>query len=294
MTNRKKEVIKNAHRLFLDKGFHATSIQDILEYSGISKGTFYNYFSSKNELLIDLIKTIYLGLDKSRNELLIGQDRSDISIFRKQIELQIATNRKYNLLPLFEEVSASGDEELKQFIKRGQLRNINWKYERFVELFGEDKKTYLLDCAIMFTGMLQQNLRYYRMAYGPNGDAEPVVRYCVERIAHLVEHVADTGDQLLDPSMLHVWIPKENNGDRQIQQELSETIFVLKKKLVNNGENAKYLELVEFLHDELLQTKHPRKFLIESCLLSLKQGKTSIEKKDLQQLEVLIENFLSM
>ena len=52
MNDRKQHVINKAHQLFIDKGFQATSIQDILDYSGISKGTFYNYFSSKNELLI--------------------------------------------------------------------------------------------------------------------------------------------------------------------------------------------------------------------------------------------------
>lgn len=59
MNNRKMHVIQKAHQLFLEKGFQATSIQDILDYSGISKGTFYNYFSSKNELLISIFKTLH-------------------------------------------------------------------------------------------------------------------------------------------------------------------------------------------------------------------------------------------
>ncbi|MFP3340850.1 TetR/AcrR family transcriptional regulator, partial [Micrococcus sp. SIMBA_131] len=59
MNDRKQHVIKMAHQLFIERGFQSTSIQDILEYSGISKGTFYNYFSSKNELLIALFKALY-------------------------------------------------------------------------------------------------------------------------------------------------------------------------------------------------------------------------------------------
>ena len=73
-----------AHQLFIDKGFHATSINDIIEYSGISKGTFYNYFSSKNELIIELFKTNYKQLEKDRNDLLIGQDPANFEIFIKQ------------------------------------------------------------------------------------------------------------------------------------------------------------------------------------------------------------------
>ncbi|MGA9287974.1 MAG: helix-turn-helix domain-containing protein, partial [Anaerobacillus sp.] len=63
MNDRKQHVIKMAHQLFIDRGFQATSIQDILDYSGISKGTFYNYFSSKNELLIALFKALYGSME---------------------------------------------------------------------------------------------------------------------------------------------------------------------------------------------------------------------------------------
>lgn len=44
MNKRKMHVIDTARELFIKHGYHATSIQDILEASGISKGSFYNYF----------------------------------------------------------------------------------------------------------------------------------------------------------------------------------------------------------------------------------------------------------
>ena len=154
MNDRKQQVVNKAHQLFIDKGFQATSIQDILDYSGISKGTFYNYFSSKNELLIAIFKNIFEKVEQGRNELLIGQDASNIEIFMKQIEFQLKTNHDNKLLSLFEEVHFSNDEDLKQFIKRGNFQSLHWLYGRFIDLFGESKKPYLLDCAIMFMGIL--------------------------------------------------------------------------------------------------------------------------------------------
>ncbi|WP_246483829.1 TetR/AcrR family transcriptional regulator [Heyndrickxia vini] len=87
MKSRKQHVMTVAHQLFIHKGFQATSIQDILEGSSISKGTFYNYFPSKNELLLAIFADSYNELEKKREKLLIGQNRSDIEIFIKQIEL---------------------------------------------------------------------------------------------------------------------------------------------------------------------------------------------------------------
>ncbi|MCB6745843.1 TetR/AcrR family transcriptional regulator, partial [Anaerostipes hadrus] len=41
-------------RLFEQKGFTETSIQDIVDSIGATKGTFYYYFSSKEQLLMDI------------------------------------------------------------------------------------------------------------------------------------------------------------------------------------------------------------------------------------------------
>lgn len=293
MNDRKQHVIKVAHQLFIDKGFQATSIQDILEYSGISKGTFYNYFSSKNELLIALFKMIYKRMEHERNALLIGQDPANIQIFVKQVELQMETNRTNKLISLFEEVYFSNDAELKGFIKRGQLRMICWTYERFIDIFGDSKKPYLVDCAIMFTGILQYNLRYFGMAHESNTSIHQVVRYSVERVAKMVDEVAKTGEQLIRPEFLDSWLPNYHKASGSFQQKLDQTIGTLKKALPYSKQPSKHHELLDFIQTELLHSKSPRRFLIESALLSLKTDPIFSEKKELQQLDQLVTAYLA-
>ncbi|WP_216725625.1 TetR/AcrR family transcriptional regulator [Thiorhodococcus drewsii] len=45
------ELMNAAERLFLDKGVESTTINEIVEAAQVAKGTFYHYFSSKNEIL---------------------------------------------------------------------------------------------------------------------------------------------------------------------------------------------------------------------------------------------------
>lgn len=45
------ELLKIAEQVFATKGYNETNISDILEIAGISKGAFYHYFKSKEELL---------------------------------------------------------------------------------------------------------------------------------------------------------------------------------------------------------------------------------------------------
>jgi AcrR family transcriptional regulator len=291
MNDRKQHVIKMAHQLFIEKGFQSTSIQDILDYSGISKGTFYNYFPSKNELLIALFKSIYKKMEQERNELLIGQDPSDMEIFIKQIELQMNTNRANKLLSLFEEVFFSKDEELKDFIKSGQLRMIKWIYQRFIDLFGESKKPFLLDCTIMFLGILNHNIKYNFMANDQNLNIYEIVRYSVNRIAKTVIEVSISGDQLIQPDVIDRWLPDTQNCNQIFHKKLHEAILSLKKNQKQMDEKSE--ELLDFIEDELLKSNNPRKFLIESALLSLKSTLITKENKELQKLEELVADYFN-
>ena len=52
---KKQLIIENAIQLFAEQGFEATSIQQITDKCGISKGAFYLSFKSKDELIFSLI-----------------------------------------------------------------------------------------------------------------------------------------------------------------------------------------------------------------------------------------------
>nr|WP_263326558.1 TetR/AcrR family transcriptional regulator [Neobacillus sp. Marseille-Q6967] len=293
MNDRKQHVIKKAHQLFVEKGYQATSIQDILDFSGISKGTFYNYFSSKSELLIAIYKSIYKQLEKDRNDLLVGQDPSNIEIFKKQLELQMVTNKKNKLIALYEEVMATNDVDLKQFIQRSRLRSLRWMYGRFIDLFGQEKRAYLLDCAIMFTAILQHNLQYSRLAYSTGEKINQVVTYSVARLVKLVRDVSESQEQLLEPELLEKWMPGCENSNQEFFKHFLKTVSTVRQSIKKNVpteiEQEQYTELLDFIQEEILHTRSPRKFLIQSAFCSLKANPASLWSKDIQQLQHQIE-----
>ncbi|WP_423406652.1 TetR/AcrR family transcriptional regulator [Heyndrickxia sp. MSNUG] len=286
MNDRKQHVIDKARDLFIEKGFQATSLQEILEYSGISKGTFYNYFSSKNELLIAIFKNTFQKIEKERQELITGKDPSDPEILVKQIEIQMRTNRENNLIPLYEEVFFSNDKELKKFLEIGQMKTLRWGYERFKDLFDESLHPYLLDATIMLKGMLQQNIRYYVMAHGTSANLLPVVRYSVNRIMKMVAEAGEAREQLISPEILEKWLPTSRTEDLELRKNLYCVISKLKKL---DCKQTDYIEKLDFIKDELLKSKAPRKFLIDSVLSSLDY----VGETELSGLKKLVENKFS-
>jgi len=54
-----QEIIKVALEIFLEKGYHKTSMADIANETGLLKGSLYHHFNSKEELMKAIIKSIH-------------------------------------------------------------------------------------------------------------------------------------------------------------------------------------------------------------------------------------------
>lgn len=53
---RRKEIFNASVHLFLDKGFNETSMREIAEAAGIGKSTLYDYFPSKDDILLSFVE----------------------------------------------------------------------------------------------------------------------------------------------------------------------------------------------------------------------------------------------
>jgi AcrR family transcriptional regulator len=53
----KEKIFRAAQKLFVEKGYHNTSIPDIVKEAGVSTGAIYHYYSSKEELAKEIHRT---------------------------------------------------------------------------------------------------------------------------------------------------------------------------------------------------------------------------------------------
>ena len=83
-------ILDVAFRLFIEKGYEHTSIQDIIDHlGGLSKGAIYHHFKSKEDILVAVTDMM---TSESNQMLAVIRDRSDLSgkeklktIFRESI-----------------------------------------------------------------------------------------------------------------------------------------------------------------------------------------------------------------
>ena len=59
---RRQQIMEAALTCFSRKGFHRTTMDDIVAESGLSKGTLYWYFEGKDDLFMSLVKSFFLEM----------------------------------------------------------------------------------------------------------------------------------------------------------------------------------------------------------------------------------------
>jgi len=92
-------ILDTAFLLFSRKGYHATSMNDIMTSANVSKGAIYVYFSSKKELLMGLIDRFDEKRHSQANEVnfeMLNGNELEIYIRRRLSNSLLEENRRWS------------------------------------------------------------------------------------------------------------------------------------------------------------------------------------------------------
>ncbi len=77
----RERIVETAEELFASKGFQHTTIADIIETAGVSKGGFYHHFGCKDEILEELIMAFISQAKSEYQRILDDTDQNVIDKF---------------------------------------------------------------------------------------------------------------------------------------------------------------------------------------------------------------------
>ncbi len=131
VVDRRERIVANATELFAAKGYHGTTIDEIVQATGIAKGTFYVYFDSKEEILVEVIKRLIESTLAKIDRELEGKENKDY-VTRLEIKGQ-------EMLDLYLERSELLYMMLGETVGNERLLGQLWEvYERLAESIEED------------------------------------------------------------------------------------------------------------------------------------------------------------
>lgn len=269
MNKRKRQIITSARELFIKKGYVETSIIDIISAAQISKGTFYNHFTSKSECLIAILDEGREEASNRRHELLYGKDPKDLNVLTQQIAVLMHVNREQNLVAIFESIFHSHENELKKIILNHHLQELEWLANRFVQVFGEEISPMSFECAVQTFGMINHSLRVVVSSGHKYIEPETVVSVALRNIQAIIPVMLESKDILISIEMINSL--QDAVDSRTVSKEVVLEQLQGFIKGLSKDETAAGIEYATFLLEELQQAQ-PKLFIVESLLIPFRKA----------------------
>lgn len=105
LNRRRHEIFASSVSLFIKKGFHETSMREIAEFAGMGKSSLYDYFKTKDEILLWEVEDELFDLTMAARQI-VDQPIPAIKRLRKvmQLHLDLLISKKEFYLKLTFEV----------------------------------------------------------------------------------------------------------------------------------------------------------------------------------------------
>ena len=178
---RRQQLLDAAQRVFSQKGYHATTVDDITRAAGVAKGTFYLYFDEKREIYYEVIRA-FLQVIKDIGRSIAREVRTPAEFLARaeqaarELVRVFAAHRE--LARLASRESMGLDDRLEGMLRDfyRELAEVEAENIRLGIEIGMFRPVHPLLCAYAHIGMIERVL--LQMQHRENGlpPAEAVVR----------------------------------------------------------------------------------------------------------------------
>ncbi|MGP4039984.1 TetR/AcrR family transcriptional regulator [Gracilibacillus sp. D59] len=251
----KKQIMNTALQLFSDNGFNETSVQQIAEQTGISKGGFYNYFSSKRDLMLEMIDEHHSKIMNNAHK--INETYHDLATYiQHELEAWIDHQPFFNVL--FNEFQPKKDPQINKKMDELHVTLQQQHREMFYHCYGEEIKPYLADMIVILEGMLKEYL-LYMVIHQTQFNAKQLSIWVSHHIDTIANNLGGLKPLLQDT---------ETETYKSVLTEIKNAIR--QKALINQGKLLKVLEQIE----QEIENENTYSITVEVNLHYLKKEET--------------------
>lgn len=281
MNKDKKEVIlQNALRLFGEKGFALTTVDEIAKESGMTKPSLYKYFDSKETLLLESISNLSKSLDREVTKLYRNLELtpSERLVELMATYLKVVLNHNFQTLMFnMPTLKNSGDEKIRKAWTDLEEQFYLWFEDCITDAYGKDIENHAMDIIFIAGSIL---LEYFRLIGSDLPDQQ--CRSLAIYVGHII-HILVEGFNT--PEMRNVSLfdssPLKKRGNCQVKnaiweiRRLHEVFEELDSRISNNQiltdpEKASYSEALKKIREESFESSQ-NNVVLDALVLYLEQ-----------------------
>ncbi|KJJ40274.1 TetR family transcriptional regulator [Bacillus subtilis] len=287
MKEKEKLIIETALKLFAQKGYNATSVQEIAKECKISKGAFYIYFPSKEALLLSMLNYYY---DKTFTRILNIKTKGDSprTAYRKQLTVlyeNILEHKDFISMQM-KEGSLPYTEEVEQCAKKIRQSSLQFHIDSLLNIYGKSAEPYTAELCFLIEGISQIYLECM-ILLGYSVKPDQLADIIINRIDDMVKGMSERHDKpfitLEEASSL--FGPLTHGRP----DPLTESIVKSLRDKINSLNTNSSLELSESLDilEAEMKKKTPKLVIIKGMIHNLTESEALA--KDAEQLKYLMK-----
>ncbi len=149
-------IIEHAIKLFANKGFSATSVQEIANECGISKGAFYLHFKSKDALLLEVFyyysRKIQLNIDEIEAEDLQPREK-----FIQKLSVtfeEIIAHREFIIMQIREQ-AIPFNQDIEEFLRHMRFNTYHFYKKNLIDIYGDRIKDFAWELTLILQGIFK-------------------------------------------------------------------------------------------------------------------------------------------
>ncbi|MCV9949595.1 TetR/AcrR family transcriptional regulator [Paenibacillus sp. BT-177] len=285
----KEKIVQSAIRLFMEKGYRATSIQDIADDCSIAKGSLYKFFESKEELFVSILKQRqqYM-MDEVERIREMALPRRETYLAEIMGLFQFFGRHGYYISRDYNEFPSASNDNISTLIHQIQIQMFSYYQNLLMRQYGSAILDWKWDVTAMFSGMIREYTFHLLFAYKPI-TVEKIAGFIAERMDDLVQGLSKCSPQ---PLLTYEFMKEYEEVDLEsLVPTSSARISVLFQAILSiipdlyiPNARKKELQQVTVLLEEELENKAPRAFLIQALLRDLAaEAELSFYAHQLQQ-----------
>ncbi|OHX44284.1 TetR/AcrR family transcriptional regulator [Cytobacillus oceanisediminis] len=285
--NKRHLILETAVSLFAEKGYNQTSMQEIADGVGISKGSLYSFFTSKEDLMISIYehyqqlvfeRVFIIGLD---------EDLPPLQKLEKQFTVQfdgILEYKAYMKMHMRGE-AATNNKKISAMEHRMRGRLFSWLEKSLISLYGKEVSAYKWD--LLF--MIQSIYRTYMMLMVSEKAKIPpakVGKHIVRQLEAMAnDFIRGNSHPILDEEMMKDFAVEMDREGAFISFEKREQAwktFYHKLKDLKKSEASSLKEIANRISEETRKSR-PEMVVIKGLFALLKEnGEVAAAAKELE------------
>ncbi|AWB45528.1 TetR/AcrR family transcriptional regulator [Paenibacillus sp. CAA11] len=274
MSMLKEKIIQSAIRLFTEKGFQATSIQDIADDCSIAKGSLYKHFASKDELYIQILQrrqqSMMAAVEQIRQKQLPARE-TYLEEIACQIEFYI--EHGYYIARDHNELTSLNKDTVGAMLNQFRKEMFRYYQDILNRHYGAEVSAWKWDVTAVFCGLIREYTFHLLFGYKPL-DCGVLAVFIAERMDDLVAGLSKRKTiPLLTDDLMAEYAQTEMKSLQEVHEIRRTGLFEAMRSMIPDiaAPNARKSDLSGVL--ELLQAEinkeQPRAFLIHALLRDL-------------------------